>query len=284
MLEVPEVKTVGRRTGRAELDEHAEGVHYSEIEVELTPSSRGKADIVAELRERLAVLPVAVNIGQPISHRLDHLLSGVRAEIALKVFGDQLDRLISVAEDLRQRLSKIPGLVDLQVEKQVRIPQLEIRVDYGRAALYGVQPAAVIEQLSRLSNGRVISRVADGYRRFDVMLRLPDSLRTTQRLGDLLIETPSGWIPARQVADIKETDGPNQILRENGRRRIVILANTDGTSDTAKIVAAIRNELKTVKLPEGFFTSLEGTFQAQEQASRTIGVLSLVSLSLIFTI
>jgi len=212
------------------------------------------------------------------------MLSGVRAELALKIFGDDLDTLRTLGDDLRPRLAKIPGLTDLQVEKQVRIPQLEIRVDYGRAALYGVQPAAVVEQLSRLSNGRVISRVADGYRRFDVMLRLPDSLRTTQRLGDLLIETPSGWIPARQVADIKETDGPNQILRENGRRRIVILANTDGTSDTAKIVAAIRNELKTVKLPEGFFTSLEGTFQAQEQASRTIGVLSLVSLSLIFTI
>ena len=103
----------------------------------------------------------------------------------------------------------------------MRIPQLEIRVDYGRAALYGVQPAAVVDQLSRLSNGRVVSRVVDGYRRFDVVMRLPDQLRTTQRLGDLLIETPSGWMPARQIADIKETDGPNQILRENGRRRIV---------------------------------------------------------------
>src|SRR6185369_6281645 len=132
MLEVPEVKTVGRRTGRAELDEHAEGVHYSEIEVELTPSSRGKADIVAELRERLAVLPVAVNIGQPISHRLDHLLSGVRAEIALKVFGDDLDALRASAEMIRTGMATIPGLTDLQAEKQVLIPQLEIRVDYGR--------------------------------------------------------------------------------------------------------------------------------------------------------
>ena len=117
---------------------------------------------------------------------------------------------------MRARLAGIPGLADLQVEKQVLIPQLEIRVDYGRAALYGVQPAAVVDQLSRLSNGRVVSRVVDGYRRFDVTMRLPDRLRTTQRLGDLLIETPVGWIPARQVADIKETEGPNQILRENG--------------------------------------------------------------------
>lgn len=284
ILEAPDVKSVGRRTGRAELDEHAEGVHSSEIEVDLKETERPKTEIIADIRAKLAVLPLSTNIGQPISHRLDHMLSGVRAEIALKVFGDDLDTLRSTAESLRGRLARISGLTDLQVEKQVLIPQLEIRVDYQRAALYGVQPAAVVEQLSRLSNGRVVSRIADGYRRFEVMMRLPDNLRTTQRLGDLLIETPSGWIPARQVADIREAEGPNQILRENGRRRVVVLANTDGQTDTAEIVEAIRNELRTVKLPEGYFTSLEGTFQAQEEASRTIGLLSVLSLSLIFAI
>ncbi len=282
--EVPEVKAVGRRTGRAELDEHAEGVHSSEIEVDLEPASRSKPEIVADLRARLAVLPVVVNIGQPISHRLDHMLSGVRAQIALKVFGDDLDMLRATAESLRQRLAGIPGLVDLQVEKQVRIPQLEIRVDYRRAGLYGVQPAAVVDQISRLSNGRVVSRVIDGYRRFDVVMRLPDRLRTTQRLGDLLIETPVGWIPAREIADIRETEGPNQILRENGRRRAVVLANSDGTADMAQIVGAIRRELAASKLPAGFFTRLEGTFQAQEEASRMIGALSLLSLTMIFAI
>lgn len=284
ILEVPEVTSVGRRTGRAELDEHAEGVHSSEIEVDLHASSRSKAEIVADLRGRLAVLPLSINIGQPISHRLDHMLSGVRAEIALKIFGDDLDKLRSTAEDLRARIARIPGIADLQIEKQVRIPQLEIRVDYRRAALYGVQPGAVVDHLSRLSSGRVVSRVVDGYRRFDVVMRLPDSARTTEKLGDLLIETPSGWIPARQLADIKETDGPNQILRENGRRRLVVLANSDGKTDMAKIVGAIRAELQGATLPEGYFTSLEGTFQAQEQSSRTIGLLSLVSLMLIFAI
>ena len=185
---------------------------------------------------------------------------------------------------LRTRLAVIPGLTDLQVEKQVRIPQLEIRVDYKRASLYGVQPGAVVEQLSRLSNGRVVSRVVDGYRRFDVMLRLPDNMRTTQRLGDLLIETPFGWIPARHLAEIRETDGPNQILRENGRRRVVVMANTDGTANMTSIVASIRDELAAVKMPEGYFTALEGTFQAQEQASRTIGLLSILSLAMIFAI
>lgn len=284
ILGVPEVQSVGRRTGRAELDEHAEGVHSSEIEVDLKDTGRSKNQIIADIRSRLAVLPLSTNVGQPISHRLDHMLSGVRAEIALKIFGDDLDSLYSVAESVRARLTAIPGLTDLQVEKQVRIPQLEIRVDYGRAALYGVQPAAVIEQLSRLSNGRVVSRVVEGYRRFDVVMRLPDRLRTTQTLSDLLIETPSGWIPARQVAEIKETEGPNQILRENGRRRLVVLANTDGTTDMAQIVRSIRQELMNTTLPEGYFTSLEGTFQAQEEASRTIGILSLFSLTLIFAI
>ncbi len=240
--------------------------------------------MIAEIRSRLAVLPASINVGQPISHRLDHLLSGVRAEIALKIFGDDLDGLRASAEIVRTRLAAIPGLTDLQVEKQVLIPQLEIRVDYGRAALYGVQPATVVEQLSRLSNGRVVSRVVDGYRRFDVTMRLPDRLRTTQRLGDLLIETPAGWIPARQLADIKETEGPNQILRENGRRRVVVLANTSGTADMTKIVESIREVIASTKLPEGFYARLEGTFQAQEEASRTIGMLSLLSLSLVFII
>jgi HME family heavy-metal exporter len=283
-LGVPEVKSVGRRTGRAELDEHAEGIHVSELEIDLKPSRRSKTEIVADIRNRLSVLPLSINVGQPISHRLDHMLSGIRSELALKVFGDDLDAMHSKAEELREKISRIPGMTDLQVEKQVRIPQLEIRVDYGRAALYGVQPAAVVDQLGRLSNGRVVSRVVDGYRRFDVVMRLPDSQRTAGGLGDLLIETPRGWIPARQIAEIKETDGPNQILRENGQRRIVVLANSDGKTDMAGIVTAVRQVLRETRLPEGMSASLEGTFQAQEQAARTIGLLSLVSLSLIFAI
>ena len=284
LLDVPEVISVGRRTGRAELDEHAEGIHSSDLEVDLKRSQRPKPEIVADIRSRLSVLPLSVNVGQPISHRLDHLLSGVRAELALKLFGDDLDTLRNSAEELRLRLSKIEGIQDLQVEKQVRIPQLEIRVDYTRAALYGVQPGAVTDQLSRLSSGRVISRVVDGYKRYDVVMRLPDRLRTTEKLGDLLIKTPSGWIPARQIADVKETDGPNQILRENGRRRIVILANSDGKTDMAEIVRRIRAELDAASLPQGVTASLEGTFQAQEEASRRIGILSVVSLALIFAI
>jgi CzcA family heavy metal efflux pump len=284
VMEVPEVRLVARRTGRAELDEHAEGVHSSEIEVDLQPSKRSKPEIVNDIRGRLAVLPVSTNVGQPISHRLDHMLSGVRAEIALKIFGDDLDTLIRLAEELRSRFAGVPGLADLQVERQVRIPQLDITVDYKKAALYGVQPAQVTEQLERLSNGRLVSRLVDGNRRFDVVVRLDDRLRTTERLSELLIETPRGWIPLRQIADVRETDGPNQILRENGKRRIVVLANSDGSRDMAAIVADLRREVASARLPAGYFTSLEGTFQAQEESMRSIGLLSLVSLALVFTI
>ncbi|TGD65239.1 efflux RND transporter permease subunit [Tabrizicola sp. WMC-M-20] len=284
ILDVPEVRAVGRRTGRAELDEHAEGVHSSEIEVDLEPSDRPKTDIVADIRGRLSILPVAVNVGQPISHRLDHMLSGVRAQLALKVYGSDLDTLRSVAEGLRAQIAPIEGLVDLQVEKQVRIPQLEIRIDYDRAALYGIQPAAITEALEGLSNGRVVSRLVDGARSFDVVMRLADENRTTQTLGDLLIETPAGWVPVRELAEVRETDGPNQILRENGSRRVVVLGNTDGKVDMVAVVEQIRAVIGAAELPEGYAATLEGTFQAQEEASRTIALLSLISMGMVFAI
>lgn len=283
LKEVPEVKSVGRRTGRAELDEHAEGVHSSEIDVDLNESARSREEILADVRSRLAALPATINVGQPISHRLDHLLSGVRAEIALKIYGDDTETLRSVAETLRGKLAGVAGLVDLQVEKQVLIPQLEIKVDPQRARLYGITPAAVTEALSSLSNGRTVSTVVDGAKRFDVVLRLSDKDRTTSGLADLLIETPKGRVPLRMVADVIESQGPNQILRENGRRRIVILANTDG-SDMGRIVGQIREVVAQSKLPPGYSTSLEGTFQAREEAARLILGLSVISLVSIFVV
>ncbi|OYW55451.1 MAG: CusA/CzcA family heavy metal efflux RND transporter [Hyphomicrobium sp. 32-62-53] len=283
LTEVPEVKTVGRRTGRAELDEHAEGVHSSEIDVDLNKSERTREAILEDVRGKLAVLPATINVGQPISHRLDHLLSGVRAEIALKVYGDDLDSLRSLAETLRAKLTKVPGLVDLQLEKQVLIPQLEIRVDPDRAALFGVTSAAITEALESLSNGRTVSTIIDGARRFDVVLRLSESDRTTSGLSELLIETPKGRVPLSRIATVEETEGPNQILRENGRRRIVVLANTDG-SDMAAIIERIRTVVAATPLPTGYSTSLEGTFLAQEEASRLILGLSLVSLASIFVV
>jgi len=277
------VETVGRRTGRAELDEHAEGVHSAEIDVDLASSERGREEIIADIRARLAVLPASVNVGQPISHRLDHMLSGVRAQIALKVFGEDLDTLRGVAEQLKSRLEEIPGLVDISIERQVRIPQVQVAVDYDKAYAHGITPAAITEALATLINGRVVSQIVEGSRRYDVVLRVLDRDRTTEGLKNLKIETPAGPIPLETFASIVESDGPNQISRENTKRRIFVLANSDG-SDMSRIVGDIRKMLSEQQLPSGFFTSLEGTFQAQEEASRTIALLSLLSLAGIFTV
>lgn len=281
--QVPEVKSVGRRTGRAELDEHAEGVHSSELDLDLKPSDRGREEVLLDLRSRLSVLPVSVSVGQPIAHRLDHMLSGVRAQIALKIYGDDTDTLRGLAAQFEERIRSIPGITDLQTEKQVRIPQLQVRVDYEKAKRYGLNPNDVTSVLETLSNGRVVSQIVDQSKRFDVVLRLADKDRSTRALGDMLIASPAGRIPLRTIAEVVETDGPNQIQRENGRRRIAVFANSDG-SDLARIVEDIRDVLADVKLPQGYFTSLEGQFQAQEEASQLILWLSMLSLLLIFAV
>jgi HME family heavy-metal exporter len=216
---------------------------------------------------------------------MDHMLSGIRAEVALKIYGDDLDTLRNLAETLRGRLTSVKGLADLQVEKQNRIPQLRVEADYDRARLYGVTPAALTGALEGMSNGRVVSQVVtEGNRRFDVVIRLSDKDRSTTGLADLLIETPSGHVPLQLVAKIQETDGPNQILRENGQRRIAVYANSDGSRDRAEIVADIRGVLAETQWPQGYSATLEGTYQAYEDAAARIGVLALASVLLIFLV
>ncbi len=283
LLTVPEVTQVGRRTGRAELDEHAEGVHYGEIDVDLKKSKRSREEVVADIRARLAVLPAAVSVGQPISHRLDHLLSGVRAQIALKVYGDDLDTLRGLAAGLRERLAKVPGITDLQIEKQVLIPQFKVHVDNDMASRHGIAAGALVTELEQMLQGEPVSHVIEGSRRFDLTLRLPDAAREGRSLGNLLIETPTGHVPLSRLATIEDGLGPNQIGRENTRRRIIVSANTDG-SDMSRIVTAIRAEVAAQPLPEGYFTALEGQFQAQEAAARLIAILAAVSLVLIFLV
>jgi HME family heavy-metal exporter len=283
-MKVPEVKSVGRRTGRAELDEHAEGVHNTEIDVDMMRSPRPREAVFADIRARLSVLPASVSIGQPLAHRLDHMLSGVRAQIALKIFGDDIDTLRSLANAMRARLQSVPGLVDLQIEKQVLIPQLRVTPDYERAALYGITPAALTEALEGMSNGRVVSQIVEGNRSFDVVVRLSDHDRSTSGLDSLLISTPQGFVPLRLLANVEEGDGPNQILRENGQRRIVISANGDGKRDMAAIIADVRRTIAEADFPRGYIAHLEGNFKAQEEAALVIGLLSLVSLSLVFLV
>jgi HME family heavy-metal exporter len=283
--EVPEVTQVGRRTGRAELDEHAEGVHSTEIDVDLKRDGKplDREAVMAKIRSQLAVLPAQVAIGQPISHRLDHLLSGVRAQIAVKIYGDDTDTLRGLAEQMRVGLSGIPGLVDLTVEKQVLIPQVLVRIDPRRLAQTGMSPGEAVRVLQVLTDGAHAAQIVDGPRRYDLVLRLADGQRGPQDLARMLVDTPAGRLPVSSFATVEEADGPNQIGRENGRRRIVVYANTNG-ADMAHVIADIRQVVAKTSLPVGSFVSLEGQFQAQEQATRLILGLSLLSLTMMFLV
>jgi CzcA family heavy metal efflux pump len=281
--DIPDVRQVGRRTGRAELDEHAEGVHSAEIDIDLS-RGRDREAVMADIRQALAVLPASVAIGQPISHRLDHLLSGVRAQIVLKIYGEDTDTLRGQAEQLRGRMAGIPGLVDLTVEKQVLIPQITVRIDHQKAAQAGLSPGEAIRALQALTDGAHDGAlIVDGIRRYRLVLRLPDDARGPTDLARTLIDTPAGRLPVSAIASVEETDGPNQIGRENGQRRIVVYANTDGT-DMAHVIEDIRRIIDAAPLPTGTFISLEGQFQAQEEATLLIAGLSLVSLAMIFLV
>ena len=280
---VPEVEHVGRRSGRAELDEHAEGVHVSELDAKLKRSKRSVEEIYADIRSRLAYLPAAIGIGQPISHRIDHMLSGVRTQIALKIYGDDLDILRGQAEALRQQLAGVAGVVDLEVEKQVLTPQIKVRVDYDKALAYGITPGKLLRELQMMLHGEKVTQVVEGNRRFNLVLRLPDSARGIEGLRNLMIATPGGRVPLSQLAVVEESDGPNQISRDDGRRRIVISANAQGRA-LSDVVADIRRTSGEATLPEGYFITIGGQFQAQEDASRLIGLLSIGSGALIFLI
>lgn len=284
--QVPEVTHVGRRSGRAELDEHAEGVHVSELDVGLKPThelTRPMSEISADIRARLSNLPAAISIGQPISHRIDHMLSGVRSQIAIKLFGEDLDTLRGQADALRARLAGVPGVADLEIEKQVLAPQIKVRVDYAAAAQYGVPAPQVLATLQSLVEGEKVTQIVEGGRRFALVVKLPEQARSAEGLQNILIETPSGRVPLSKIASTEDSDGPNQISRDDGKRRIVLSANAQGRA-LSDIVADMRRVVAETKLPEGYFVTLGGQFQAQEEASRLVGLLSLVSLTLMFVV
>ncbi len=284
VMQVPEVISTGRRTGRAELDEHAEGVHYSEIDVDLK-EGRGREEILADIREHLAVIPgVTVSVGQPISHRLDHLQSGVRAQIAVKLFGDDLAVLRSKAEEIRNTMQTVEGATDVQIERQVLIPQVRFNVDRERAAQYGLQPGEVTETLETALNGRTVSEAIEGARRYDVVVRFDDGSRNSlEALRTVTIDTPQGTqIPVSAVAENENLPDPNQILRENTKRRIVVSANTGGR-DLGSVVGDMQQRVAAqVTLPAGYFVEFGGQFQASQEATRTLSVLSIFSLVAIF--
>ncbi len=281
--QVPEVVSVSRRTGRAELDEHAEGVHMNEIDVNLKMAARERDVVLADIRGRLAPLPGSVSFGQPISHRLDHLLSGVQAQLVVKISGVDLDNLRSLAAQAEQLLAGTPGLVDLRVERQVRAPEIHVRVDEDAARFYGITPARVAERVDLLSGGEQVAEVIDGLRRYAVTIRLPEETRSLAGLRDIPVDTPRGSVPLGNLASVAEADGPNTIQREDGRRRIVISGNIEGAG-ADRVVAEMERRLAALPLPTGYGLRIEGQFRAQQEAAQRIAGLSLVSLTLIFLV
>lgn len=290
MLKVPEVLVTARRTGRAELDEHAEPPSNSEIEIALKDPkeiTRDKEEILADLRNQLSVLKgVTVNIGQPISHRLDHLLSGVRAQIAIKVFGNDLADLRSNAAKIQEIITKVNGVVDVQIEKQVLVPQLMIRLDRAAIQQYGLQVGKVAEDLEIFYNGKVISQILDGQKTFDLTLRTDDSTRNSvTAIQNTQISLPNGsLIPLSQIAKIEFENGINSIYHENTQRRIVISANVQGRdlgSTVQELQAAIKKDLQ---LPQGYYLEYGGQFESQQSASKLILILSIFSFLGIFLV
>ena len=280
ILSVAEVKSTGRRTGRAELDEHAEGVHYTEIDVDFHEGGRPRDQVLASVRAKLGEIPgIVSNIGQPISHRLDHLLSGVRAQIAIKLFGTDLAVLRQTANSLQVLFAPIPGLVDLQVERQVLIPQVQVRIDRAAAKRFGVPAGRLAQDLEVALGGERVGQVIDGPRSLDLVVRYAAAFRDdVNTLGSTLLILDDGRaVSLGQLAEVSPGTGPNQVLHEDGQRRIAISANTAGR-DIGRVVADIQAALTMVTLPEGYYVDIGGQFKSQQQASRTIALLSILSL------
>jgi CzcA family heavy metal efflux pump len=296
ILAVPEVAFTARRTGRAELDEHAESVNNSEIDVtfkteaELAKGSRQprpKEEVLADLRQRLSLLQgVSVNIGQPISHRLDHLLSGVRAQVAIKLFGNDLLELRHYAADVRAAAASVPGVVDLQVEKQVQVPQLLIRPRDEAIRAYGLARGEVVRDLETLFQGAVVSRILLGQQSFDLIVKLPEAQRRSlDQIAETRLETPGGaFIPVKALADVSYEPGPNTINHENTQRRITISLNVAGR-DLGSTVQEVRQRIQEqVKLPTGYYLTYGGQFESQQAASSRILWLSIFSFIGIFLV
>ncbi len=288
ILSVPEVRSTVRRTGRAEMDEHAEGVHWSEIDVDFKPEGRPRPVVLQEIREKIdSVGDVYVNLGQPISHRLDHLLSGVRAQIAVKVFGPDLNELRRIGGEVFDVLNGTQGIVDLQAEPLVLIPQLKIAIDRDGSNRYGLRTGTLAEDLETALNGTVVTHLVEEQKIHEIYLRLDDRSRENpKRIGETLVKLlPTGQeVRLVDVANIYPGSGPNMIKREDMQRRIVISANTQGR-DLASVVSDIQKRIsEKIEMPSGYFIKLGGQFESQQKASSQILVLGILSILTIFGI
>ena len=285
LLEIPEIQTVGRKTGRAELDEHALGVNMSEIEAPYELDSRSKQEFMDDVRHRLSVLPgVNIEIGQPISHRIDHMLSGTQANIAIKIFGDDLRKLYDLGNQIKAATADVEGVADLNVEQLVERPELSIVPKHEMLARHGISLAEFNKWIGVCLAGEVVSHVYEGDKIFNLVVRADEDTRTTaERIKDMTISNASGrMIPLSQVADIRSSYTPNTINRENVKRKIVVSANTSGR-DLRSVVNDIKARIdENIVLPEGYHVQYGGQFESEAAASATLMVASLISVVVIF--
>jgi CzcA family heavy metal efflux pump len=282
LMKICGVVQFGRRTGRAELDEHAEGVNMSEIIVSFdSDCGRTREEVLADIREELTQVPGAViAVEQPLQHVISQMTSGVKAQVGIKLYGDNLDILRTKANEIKTAIQDVPGVKDLMVEQQIEIPQTRIELNRKQLAAQGLNSRRVNELIETAMNGHVVSELVVGQQVFDLVVRLDDPFRQdTQQLERLVLDLPGGGqIPLSAVARVRDSTGPNTINRENVQRRIIVQCNTAGR-DLGGIVADIQKRLAVVPLPQNYFLQYSGQFESQQAASRTIGLLSLVSLA-----
>lgn len=285
LLSIPEIKTVGRKTGRAELDEHAFGVNSSEFECPFELGKKTRKQLTEEVRQKLAVLPgVNIEIGGPISHRIDAMLSGTKANIAIKLFGSDLNKMYEIGQKIKTSISGVEGIADINVEQQVERPELNITPKREMLARYGISLPEFADVVKVMMEGEVVSTVYEGNRSFDLTLKVNDDARSSiERISDLTIDTGDGKkVPLSYVADIKSSAGPNTINRENVSRKLVVSCNATG-GELAKAVGAIREKIaENIELPEGYHIEYGGQFESEERASKTIALVSIFSIFIIF--
>lgn len=284
LLQVPEIQTVARKTGRAELDEHALGVNASEIEAPFVLDKRSHATVKADIREKLSgISGLSYEIGQPISHRIDAMLSGTKSQIAIKLFGEDLNRMYAIGTEIKNLAAGVEGVADLNIEQQIERPQLHIVPRRDLLARYGITMPEFIEFINVAMAGEVVSQVYDESRTFDLTVRVNDENRdTASKLKDIMIDTPEGKVPLAQVAEIRSSMGPNTINRENVKRKIVISANV-ADRDLRSVVDDIRQLVdENVKLPETYYVEYGGQFESEAEASRILVIASMASILIIF--
>ena len=284
LLSIPEVQTVGRKTGRAELDEHVLGVNISEIEAPIALDKRSKEEILTEIREKMSVIPgVNIEIGQPISHRLDAILSGSQANIAIKLFGTDLNKMFEIGNQIKSSIQEIDGIADLNVEQQIERPQLKISPKRELLAKYGISLNEFSEIISVMLGGEVVSQVYEGNRSYDLTLKVNDENRNTiNNISEMIVDANGRKIPLRNVAEISSVMGPNTINRENVSRKIVVSANISG-GDLRGVVNDIEQIIdEEIHLPEGYHIEYGGQFESEQRASRTLLLTSILSIFVIF--